>query len=76
MISSGEGGTQVLLHDDTIRQIAAAHGRTAAQVIRRFEIQEGLTAIPGSFDPVHIAEGLHCPGRRSVNSWKMPSTAS
>lgn len=54
----GEGGTQVLLNDDTIRQIAAAHGRTAAQVILRFEMQEGLIAIPGSFDPAHIAENF------------------
>ena len=54
----GEGGTKIILGDDTICQIAAAHGRTEAQVVLRFEMQEGMIAIPGSFSPAHIAENF------------------
>lgn len=54
----GEGGAKILANDETICQIADAHGKTAAQVILRFEMQEGLIVIPGSFNPAHIAENF------------------
>lgn len=54
----GEGGTKAILGNETICQIAVAHRKTAAQVVLHFEMQEGMIAIPGSFDPAHIAENF------------------
>lgn len=47
-----------LLQDPTITTIAAAHGKTAVQVILRWHMQEGLVAVPGSTNPDHIRENL------------------
>ncbi len=47
-----------LFRDPVIRQIAEAHGRTPAQVILRWHMQEGLSAIPGSSNPDHIRENI------------------
>lgn len=54
----GENGTQEILGNKTICQIAKVHGKTAAQVVLRFEMQEGMIVIPGSFNPDHIAENF------------------
>lgn len=54
----GEGGTNVILGDETICRIAQAHGKPAAQIVLRFEMQEGFVTIPGSFNPAHIAENF------------------
>ena len=54
----GSGGTQKLLNDRTINKIAKAHGKTAAQVILRWHIQEGFSVIPGSKNPAHIKENI------------------
>lgn len=54
----GSGGTQKLLNDKTINKIAKAHGKTAAQVILRWHIQEGFSVIPGSKNPAHIKENI------------------
>lgn len=54
----GEGGAKAVLSNETICQIAAAHEKTAAQVVLRFEMQEGMIAIPGSFNSSHIAENF------------------
>lgn len=47
-----------LFKDPVITQIASAHGRTAAQIVLRWHIQEGLSAIPGSKNPDHIEENI------------------
>ncbi len=52
----GRGHTQDIFSDPVITKIAAAHDRTPAQVILRWQLQAGFIAIPGSSDPEHIAE--------------------
>lgn len=47
-----------LLKDETINAIAKAHGKTAAQIILRWHIQEGLSAIPGATNPDYIKENI------------------
>ena len=39
-----------------ILDLAEAHGKTAAQIILRWHLQDGYIAIPGSANPDHIAE--------------------
>ena len=52
----GRGNTQILFDDPTISTIAAAHGKTSAQVILRWHLQAGNIAIPGSSNADHIKE--------------------
>ncbi len=52
----GRGHTKELLGDETISEIAAAHGKSSAQVILRWNLQKGVVVIPGSSDPDHIKE--------------------
>ena len=47
-----------LLKDPTIMQIAEAHGKTPAQVILRWHMQEGFSAIPGASNPDYIEENI------------------
>ena len=54
----GRGHTQTLFSDPTISAIAKAHGKTSAQILLRWHIQAGYIAIPGSSNPVHIAENF------------------
>jgi 2,5-diketo-D-gluconate reductase A len=44
------------LQDPTIGEIAAAHGKTPAQVMLRWHIQQGRQVIPKSVTPSRIAE--------------------
>ncbi len=44
----GEMSNGTLLKDPTIQAIAKAHGKTPAQVIIRWHIQEGFSVIPGA----------------------------
>ncbi|MGO1739233.1 MAG: aldo/keto reductase [Actinomycetaceae bacterium] len=53
-----EGGSGSPLHDPTIAEIAAAHGRTPAQVMLRWHIQKGVQVIPKSVRPERIAENF------------------
>jgi diketogulonate reductase-like aldo/keto reductase len=48
----------VLHKDADIKKIADAHGKTNAQIILRWHIQEGFSAIPGSTNPAHIKENI------------------
>ena len=41
-----------------VKKIAASHGKSAAQVILRWQIQVGYVVIPGSKDPEHIKENI------------------
>lgn len=52
----GRGNTQRLFEDETISEIAKAHGKTSAQIILRWHLQAGNIAIPGSSNEAHIQE--------------------
>lgn len=52
----GRGHTKELLTNDTISTIAQNHGVSSAQVILRWNLQKGVTVIPGSSNPEHIKE--------------------
>ena len=55
----GWGDKRVSVMDDpTIRSIAEAHGRTPAQVMLRWHVQQGRNAIPKSTNPGRIAENF------------------
>ncbi len=47
-----------LLKDPTIMNIAKTHGKTPAQVILRWHIQEGFSVIPGASNPDYIRENI------------------
>lgn len=47
-----------LLQDPSILEIAGAHGKSAAQVILRWHIQEGFSVIPGASNPDYIRENI------------------
>ncbi|WP_328520385.1 aldo/keto reductase [Kribbella sp. NBC_00359] len=53
-----EGSHGSTLEDATIKEIAAAHGKTPAQVMLRWHLQQGRQAIPKSVTPARIAENL------------------
>ena len=52
----GRGHTQESFENDVILDLAKAHGKTSAQIILRWHLQDGYIAIPGSSNPDHIAE--------------------
>lgn len=47
-----------ILHDPVINSIAKAHGKSAAQVIIRWHLQEGFSVIPGTSNPDYIKENI------------------
>lgn len=48
-----------LFRDPVIMKIANHHGKTPAQVIIRWHLQEGLSVIPGATDHGYISENIH-----------------
>ena len=52
----GRGHTAELLGNEVIMEIANNHGKSAAQVILRWNLQKGVIIIPGSSNPKHIQE--------------------
>ena len=54
----GRGNTQALFNDPVISAIASVHGKTQAQVILRWHLQDGHIAIPGSHNETHIQENF------------------
>ena len=66
------------LQDPTIGEIAAAHGKTPAQVMLRWHLQQGRQAIPKSVTPSRIAENFDVfdfdAHRRRARSRSTPST--
>lgn len=52
----GRGYTSELLGNEIIKAIAEAHGVSSAQVILRWNLQNGVVVIPGSSNPSHILE--------------------
>lgn len=47
-----------LLKDPVIKKIAEAHGKSPAQIILRWHIQEGFSVIPGATNPDYIKENI------------------
>ena len=54
----GRGYTGAMFGNKTLREIAAAHQKTPAQIILRWHFQRGVNAVVGSSDPDHIRENL------------------
>ena len=52
------GSGKSTLEDPTILAIAEVHGKTAAQVMLRWHLQEGRSAIPKSVKPARIVENF------------------
>nr|WP_242869309.1 aldo/keto reductase [Lachnospira pectinoschiza] len=54
----GRGCTKELLTNETIVAIAETHNVSAAQIILRWDLQNGVIVMPGSSNPDHIKENL------------------
>jgi 2,5-diketo-D-gluconate reductase A len=52
------GHGRELLHEHTIVEIARRHGRTPAQVVLRWHVELGCSAVPKSSRPERMAENL------------------
>ena len=55
---AGDNGDVPPLQNETIRGIAEEHGKTPAQVILRWHLQRGRSAIPKSVNPERISQNL------------------
>jgi diketogulonate reductase-like aldo/keto reductase len=53
-----DSGHASTLHDPVIGEIGKAHGKTPAQVMLRWHLQQGRSAIPKSTNPRRIAENF------------------
>ncbi|KQW42542.1 oxidoreductase [Nocardioides sp. Root1257] len=53
-----DSGHTSTLEDPVIGEVAAAHGRTPAQVMLRWALQQGRQVIPKSTKPARIAENI------------------
>ena len=52
------GGNDVLFGDEKIKNLAAKYGKSPAQIILRWHVQEGFSVIPGSRNADHIRENI------------------
>ena len=52
----GRGHQKELLNDEVLKKIAKSHNKSVAQVILRWDLQNGVVVIPGSSNPDHIKE--------------------
>src|SRR6476661_9675761 len=57
-ITSYRGGEKRTFDDPTLQDIARQHGKSAAQVMLRWHLQQGRSAIPKSTKPARIAENF------------------
>src|SRR2546423_719637 len=57
-ITSYGGGEKSTFDDPTLLEIARSHGKSAAQVMLRWHLQQGRSAIPKSTKPARIAENF------------------
>lgn len=57
-ITSYRGGEKSTFDDPTLREISRQHGKSAAQAMLRWHLQEGRSAIPKSTRPARIAENF------------------
>jgi len=58
-ITSYRGGEKRTFDDSTLQEIAHQHGKSAAQVMLRWHLQEGRSAIPKSTKTARIAENFN-----------------
>ncbi len=61
-ITSYMGGERSTFDDPTLREIGRQHGKSPAQVMLRWHLQEGRQAIPKSVTPSRIRENLDIAG--------------
>ena len=54
----GRGHTAENFNNEVILELAEKYGKTSAQIILRWQLQDGYIAIPGSSNPEHIAENF------------------
>lgn len=54
----GRGHTAAMFADETISRIAKVHGKSSAQIILRWDLQNGVVVIPGSSNPDHQKENI------------------
>lgn len=54
----GRGYTGPMLENPVLREIAATHRKSVAQVILRWNLQKGVAVIPGSGNPDHIQDNI------------------
>lgn len=54
----GGRGNKVILEEPVVVSLAEKYGKTPAQIILRWHVQEGNVVIPGSKTPAHIAENI------------------
>jgi diketogulonate reductase-like aldo/keto reductase len=57
-ITAYRGGEKTSFADPTLLEIARQYGKSAAQVMLRWHLQEGRSAIPKSVKPARIAENF------------------
>ncbi|MEV6279899.1 aldo/keto reductase [Nocardia sp. NPDC051832] len=57
-ITAYAGGEKRTFDDPVLREIGQRHGKTAVQVMLRWHLQEGRSAIPKSTKPARIAENF------------------
>lgn len=51
-------GQKMIFQNKVVTRIGKKYGKTAAQVILRFNVQRGAIVIPGSSDKMHIRENI------------------
>ena len=52
-------GSKELIENPTIVKLAEKYGKNSGQIILRFEVQEGIIALPKSTNPGRIAGNLN-----------------
>lgn len=52
------GGNDILFNDSVIQEIAGRYGKTPAEIILRWHVQEGFSTIPGSRNEAHIKQNI------------------
>lgn len=55
----GRESNNAVLTDPVLKEIAAKYGKSVAQTVLRWHIQEGHSAVPGSDNPAHIMDNIN-----------------
>ena len=54
----GGRGNDSIMSESLVQELAEKHGKSPAQVLLRWHIQQGHIVIPGSKTPSHIAQNI------------------